>query len=133
MESDKKRFVSDLFKEFTPQKLKLEERHKEKGYRAIHVTAKFGRKRLILGEYKRFKGLKCEIQLTSVLYHAWSEIEHDIFYKPDLKIKKRQRETFMKLKTDLEKAMTDHIEKASDLFESVAKRVHDLSIKKKIS
>jgi ppGpp synthetase/RelA/SpoT-type nucleotidyltranferase len=85
---------------------------------------------LILGEYKRFKGLKCEIQLTSALYHAWSEIEHDIFYKPNLKIKKRQRETLMKLKMDLEKAMTDHIEKASDLFESVAKRVRYIEHKR---
>ncbi len=88
LDSDKKRFVSDLFKEFTPHNLKLEERHKEKGYRATHVIAKIGTKRIILNEYKRFKGLKCEIQLTSALYHAWSEIEHDIFYKPNLKIEK---------------------------------------------
>ncbi len=88
-------------------------------------------KRIILNEYKRFKGLKCEIQLTSALYHAWSEIEHDIFYKPNLKIKEKQRETFMELKMELEKTMTNHIEKASDLFESVAKRVHDISIKKR--
>ncbi len=37
----------------------------------------------------------------------------------------------MELKMELEKTMTNHIEKASDLFESVAKRVHDISIKKR--
>ena len=95
------------------------------------MTAKLGRKRLILREYKRFEGLKCEIELTSVLYHVSSKIEHDIFYKPDLKIKKQQRETYMNLKTDLEKAMTNYIEKASDLFESVTKRVHEISASRK--
>ena len=133
LESDKKRFVSDLFKEFTSQKLTLEERHKKKGYRATHVRAKFGRKRLILGEYKRFKGLKCEIQLTSALYHAWSEIEHDLFYKPNVKIDKGKREALLKLKRDLQKTMTNHIEKASDLFEFVANRVHEINVKEKIS
>jgi ppGpp synthetase/RelA/SpoT-type nucleotidyltranferase len=30
LQSDKKRFITDLFKEFMPHKLKLEERHKKK-------------------------------------------------------------------------------------------------------
>jgi hypothetical protein len=28
-----------------------------------------------------FEGLKVEIQITTAVMHAWSEVEHDIFYK----------------------------------------------------
>jgi putative GTP pyrophosphokinase len=28
-------------------------------------------------EYKKFAGIRCEIQITSILRHAWSEIEHE--------------------------------------------------------
>jgi hypothetical protein len=28
-------------------------------------------------EYKRFSSVRCEVQITSVLRHAWSEIEHE--------------------------------------------------------
>ena len=125
LESDKRRFISDLYKELTPKNLKLEERHKEKGYRATHVIVSFGEKRLILGEYKKFKGMKCEIQLTSALYHAWSEIEHDIFYKNDFSHIKQKSE-MNKLKKDLENTMTKYIEKASSSFENVAKRVKEI-------
>lgn len=125
LESDKRRFISDLYKELTPKNLNLEERHKEKGYRATHVIVSFGEKRLILGEYKKFKGMKCEIQLTSALYHAWSEIEHDIFYKNDFSHIKQKSE-MNKLKKDLENTMTKYIEKASSSFENVAKRVKEI-------
>ena len=53
LESDKQRFISDFFEEFTPQNLQLKEIHKKKGYRANHVRASFGRKRLILNEYNK--------------------------------------------------------------------------------
>ncbi|MBK6605662.1 MAG: RelA/SpoT domain-containing protein [Leptospiraceae bacterium] len=124
LESDKNKFVSDLYRELTPKKLKLKERHIEKGYRSTHVIAALGQKRLILGEYKKFKGLKCEIQLTSALYHAWSEIEHDIFYKPCFQ-EKEYRADIIKLKKELENVMTEYIQKASDIFEYISKKVNE--------
>ena len=126
LESDKKKFIPDLYKELTPQNLELFERHKEKGYLSTHVIAMFGPKRLMLGEYKKYKGLQCEIQLTSALYHAWAEIEHDIFYKPDEAMTKRQQQAVRKLKKDLKEAMVDHIQKASDLLESVVEKVRNI-------
>lgn len=130
LERDKRRFISDLYKELTPQNLTLKERHKEKGYRATHVIASFGKKRLSLGEYKKFKNMLCEIQLTSALYHAWSEIEHDIFYKGDFSNLK-QNSDIIKLKKDLENTMTKYIEKASSSFEKVAEKVKELGNNKK--
>jgi len=126
LESHKKQFIHDLYKELTPQNLKLVERNKNKGYRATHIVAEFGEKRLILAEYIRYAGLKCEIQLTSALYHAWSEIEHDIFYKPDNNAKKLDHDIIMTLKKELEETLTNYIEKASDTFEHVATYVRNI-------
>lgn len=51
------------------------------GYRAVHLIVSLNKERLKLDEYKRYQGLKCEVQISSVLEHAWAEIEHDIGYK----------------------------------------------------
>ena len=32
-------------------------------------------------ELERFKGIRCEVQVQTILNHAWSEMEHDILYK----------------------------------------------------
>jgi hypothetical protein len=34
-------------------------------------------------EYKRLAELKCEIQIRTILQHAWAEIEHDLEYKSE--------------------------------------------------
>ena len=34
-----------------------------------------------LPEYAKFKGMRCEIQIQTILNHAWSETSHDIIYK----------------------------------------------------
>lgn len=61
----------------------IAEKPKEFGYQSKHRVISLNTKRSGLEEYKRFKGLKCEIQIRTVLQHAWAEIEHDIGYKPE--------------------------------------------------
>lgn len=42
--------------------------------------------RTVLPEYSRFAGLLCEVQVQTILNHAWSETAHDTIYKsPKLK------------------------------------------------
>lgn len=53
-------------------------------YRAIHYTVRFGEKRTSLPEYAAYTGLRCEIQVQTILNHAWSETSHDILYKNSL-------------------------------------------------
>jgi len=53
-------------------------------YRAIHYTVRLKEGRLRLPEYVRFAGLRCEIQVQTILNHAWSETSHDIIYKDNL-------------------------------------------------
>lgn len=38
--------------------------------------------RASLPEYARFTGLRCEVQIQTILNHAWSEMAHDTIYKP---------------------------------------------------
>lgn len=51
------------------------------GYRSVHYIAKFNKKRCKLPEYKPYENLPFEIQIRSILQHAWAEIEHDRNYK----------------------------------------------------
>jgi ppGpp synthetase/RelA/SpoT-type nucleotidyltranferase len=52
------------------------------GYRATaYYVARFSGDRCRLPEYHRFEGLEFEIQVRTILQHAWAEIEHDRNYK----------------------------------------------------
>jgi ppGpp synthetase/RelA/SpoT-type nucleotidyltranferase len=50
-------------------------------YRAVHYTVRLRDDRIRLPEYAKFAGLRCEIQVQTILNHAWSETSHDILYK----------------------------------------------------
>lgn len=51
------------------------------GYRSIHYVAKLPTTLTRLPEYKKFENLRFEIQIRTLLQHAWAEIEHDRNYK----------------------------------------------------
>lgn len=50
-------------------------------YQAIHYTISLNEARTALAEYAKFKGLRCEVQIQTILIHAWAETSHDITYK----------------------------------------------------
>lgn len=50
-------------------------------YQAIHYVVSLKEERAKLPEYAKFKKLRCEIQIHTILNHAWSETSHDILYK----------------------------------------------------
>tara|TARA_R110000787_G_scaffold284184_1_gene397645 strand:+ start:86 stop:967 length:882 start_codon:yes stop_codon:yes gene_type:complete len=54
---------------------------KEFGYLSRHLIVSMNEDRLKLGEFKSFKTHKAEIQIRSVLQHAWAAIEHKLQYK----------------------------------------------------
>lgn len=51
------------------------------GYKSVHYIAKLKNERLLLPEYQSFKDRYFEIQVRTILQHAWAEIEHDRNYK----------------------------------------------------
>jgi len=52
---------------------------------------------LKLSEYALFDKMKCEIQVRTILQHAWAEIEHDLVYKSPADIPFRVRRRFASL------------------------------------
>ena len=67
------------------------------GYHSIHYLVRLRDNRNRLPEYSRFRGLVAEIQVRTVLQHAWAEIEHDIQYKAATALPTTIRRRFMTL------------------------------------
>lgn len=51
------------------------------GYWANHYRVQL-KEELLSNKQKKYASAKIEIQVASVLMHAWSEVEHDLVYKP---------------------------------------------------
>ncbi|MBW1784589.1 MAG: hypothetical protein JRL30_28075 [Deltaproteobacteria bacterium] len=64
------------------------------GYASIHFVVEFRPEIVKLPEYALFDKMKCEIQVRTILQHAWAEIEHDIVYKSPGEIPFRVRRRF---------------------------------------
>jgi putative GTP pyrophosphokinase len=56
------------------------------GYQSVHYLVKMNPSRSHLPEYQSFSDLILEIQVRTILQHAWAELEHDIQYKSTIEI-----------------------------------------------
>jgi putative GTP pyrophosphokinase len=72
------------------------------GYQSIHYLVRIKPDRTDLAEYRRFKGATAEVQVRTILQHAWAEIEHDIQYKSSEAIPSEIHRRFMALAGMLE-------------------------------
>lgn len=124
-EMDRKKFIKQLSKELKKQ-VEFIEKHKVSGYRSTHAIISFGDERTLLSEYGKFTGLKCEVQLTLIMNHAWAEVEHDILYKDIASIHKLDEKEYIRLKNRMEKVMVEYIKKASNELESIVKKIRKL-------
>lgn len=72
-----------------------------------------------LPEYRRFAGLHCEIQVQTILDHAWAEMAHDTIYKPmtDVGFGAAKVEAMRKR---LRKAMQEFLQPAGYAFDKIA-------------
>jgi putative GTP pyrophosphokinase len=85
------------------------------GYLSLHYVVGLSENRSELIEYRRFEGLKLEIQIRSILQHTWAEIEHDIGYKSKIEIPKPVRRKFSQLAGLLELADDQFIQIRNEL------------------
>lgn len=67
------------------------------GYCSVHYVVSMSEERLKLPECRAYAGMKCEIQIRTVLQHAWAEIEHDLGYKNEIAIPRDIRRSFSRL------------------------------------
>lgn len=72
------------------------------GYQSIHYLVKLTSQRARLPEYSPFANSVAELQVRTILQHAWAEIEHDIQYKSTSVIPTEVRRRFMSLAGMLE-------------------------------
>lgn len=78
-------FVIDKLNSIDKRKLLDPDRF---GYLSLHYVVSISKKRWELPEYNLYRGLKSEVQVRSLLQHAWAEIEHDLGYKSSHSIPK---------------------------------------------
>ena len=74
------------------------------GYLSMHYIVKLSSGRAVLAEYVTFAEINFEIQIRSILQHAWAEIEHDLGYKSEAAVPRSTRRSFSRLAGLLELA-----------------------------
>jgi putative GTP pyrophosphokinase len=85
------------------------------GYLSLHYIVELSDLRSNLPEYVRFKNLRCEIQIRSILQHAWAEIEHDLGYKSNIGIPKEIKRRFSRQAGLLELADEEFVKIRQDI------------------
>ena len=93
------------------------------GYQSIHYLLRIKSDRAGLPEYQRFSKHVVEVQVRTILQHAWAEIEHDIQYKSLRSIPIEIRRRFVALAGMLEIADREFqaIDDANQTLEDTAK------------
>lgn len=98
------------------------------GYKSLHYVATISESRKELLEYSTFKEIKVEIQIRSILQHAWAEIEHDLGYKHETVIPDAFKRDFYRVAALLETADLEFI-KIRDGLKNYEKDIHSLIAK----
>lgn len=76
--------------------------------------------RAALPEYQRFAGLRIEIQVQTLLNHAWAEMGHDTIYK-EPKLQHVDKRHMDEINERMKKVMRDHLLPASHDFDKIAR------------
>jgi putative GTP pyrophosphokinase len=74
------------------------------GYISLHYIVALSSARAALTEYRQFQKYTFEIQVRSILQHAWAEIEHDLGYKTEQAVPRLIQRRFARLAGLLELA-----------------------------
>jgi len=107
------------------------------GYVSIHYIISLTEGRRGLSEFKRFAGLRCEVQVRTILQHAWAEIEHDLGYKSKIEIPKSIKRRFYRLAglfeladDEFQRLRTDTENYRNTVTKQIESRDKDVSIDK---
>jgi len=106
-QSDVDKISKIISKEFTV----LENEDKETllqpdqfGYRSTHFIVKIKENWLQAPNYRGLENLKAEIQVRTILMHAWAEIQHKLAYKSETHIPDQFKRKFNRISAKLEEA-----------------------------
>ena len=85
-------------------------------YVATHYTVRLNAETLAQEGMGRFVGMLCEIQVQTILNHAWAETTHDIIYKSP-SLEGYGTAEFQSIERRLNKVMTDYLQPAGYEFQ----------------
>jgi ppGpp synthetase/RelA/SpoT-type nucleotidyltranferase len=91
------------------------------GYNSDHFVVGLSSNRLTLPEWEVFKGRVTEIQVRTVLQHAWSAVSHSLQYKNEVEIPSSLRRRLNRL--------SGLFELADDEFSTLRKKRNELKAK----
>lgn len=88
------------------------------GYHSLDCIASLGNVRLKLPEYRLFENMLFEIQIRTILQHAWAEFEHDRNYKFSVELPIDLKRRLFLIAANLESADRefDSLSKAIDTY-----------------
>ncbi|OAA84688.1 GTP pyrophosphokinase [Clostridium ljungdahlii] len=93
-------------------------------YKSLHIICQLDKQRENLPEYELLKNLKFEIQVRTILQHAWPDYEHDIGYKGYEKVSEDIQRRIYRLSALLEIA-DDEFQMLSLEKEKESKKIDD--------
>jgi len=124
IERDIERFRYLIYKEFDVKKDNL--KYSDTRFNGRLLVVQLNKNRHFLAKYDKFTSMKCEIQLTTVLYHAWSEISHGTIYKPPEELYNFDNQTFSLFEKRLSRVMKEHIKEAQYEFDFISYQLENL-------
>ena len=77
---------------------------KEFAYRSKHFIIRINKKWISAPNYRGLEKLKAEIQVRTILMHAWAEIEHKLNYKSDSQVPDKFQRKLFRLSAKFEEA-----------------------------
>ena len=122
LEGDVQKFIKYL-EEKLPNMAHVPKNNKKSNYTAEHYVVMLDDEKLESEEYKKFKNLKCEIQLTSIFNHVWSELEHDWIYKDVRRLRDKDPYKYGIIKKEMQMIFKKYVKQISIKFDRIAKQM----------
>jgi putative GTP pyrophosphokinase len=105
------------------------------GYKGLHLDLMINEQRTSLPEYEKFKNIKIELQIRTIIQDAWSVLDHKIKYKNNIPTELKRRinrlsalfevadEEFLRIKGETQKekdkAKTEINDKTKELRDNI--------------
>jgi len=98
------------------------------GYRSHHLVVSINKDWIHSPNYRGLENLRIEIQVRTVLMHAWAEIEHRLAYKRREHIPSQFRRKFSMLSAKLEEA-DEQFEELAEAIRNLKSEIHEQTAK----
>lgn len=103
--------------------------HRIKSPKTFFISVKLKKEILNIPENREFKNMKCEIHFTTMFCYAWSELQHDIIYKPPKEMKKYYKKDLGILEKEFFDIMIKHVIPGQKKFNDIIRKFQSLNKK----